>query len=118
MRAPARCRRGRCSAADPAEGLTDLLARSIDNIGKDAERRLDEHLKAHGMPADGGSWIADGIEYAAGDNCPFCGQDIKGLPLIAAFRAIFSDRYKALGEEIAGAPGAVEKVLGDAAGRT
>jgi wobble nucleotide-excising tRNase len=67
------------------------------------------------MPADGGSWIADGIEYAAGDNCPLCGQDIKGLPLIAAFRAIFSDRYKALGEEIAGALGAVEKVLGDAA---
>ena len=56
-----------------------------------------------------------GNEYAAGDNCPFCGQDIKGLPLIAAFRAIFSDRYKALGEEIAGALGAVEKVLGDAA---
>jgi wobble nucleotide-excising tRNase len=95
--------------------LTGLLGRSIDNIGKDAERRLEEHLKAHGMPAGGGSWIADGIEYAAGDNCPYCGQDIKGLPLIAAFRAIFSDRYKALGEDIAGALGAVEKLLGDAA---
>ncbi len=97
------------------EDLTDLLGRSIEDIGKDAERMVEEHLIAHGMPADGGSWIADGIDHAAGDNCPFCGQDIKGLPLIAAFRAIFSDRYKTLSEDIAGALRAVERDLGDAA---
>jgi RNA polymerase subunit RPABC4/transcription elongation factor Spt4 len=27
------------------------------------------------MPADGGSWIADGIDYAARDSCPFCRMD-------------------------------------------
>nr|HPZ65539.1 hypothetical protein [Bacillota bacterium] len=32
--------------------------------------------------------------------CPFCGQDIRGLPLIAAFRAVFSERYGALAGEI------------------
>ena len=97
------------------DNLMGLLARSIDDIGKDAELTVTAHLKAHGMPADGGSWIADGIDYAASDNCPFCGQDIKGLPLIAAYRAIFSDRYKTLGEDIAQVLGSVERTLGDAA---
>lgn len=97
------------------EDLTGLLARSIDDIGKDAERMVEQHLKAHGMSADGGSWIANGIDHAAGDSCPFCGQDIKGLPLVAAYRAIFSDRYKALGEDITNALRVVEKSFGDAA---
>lgn len=97
------------------DDLTSLLAGSLDDIGKDAERTVEEHLKAHRMPVVGGSWIADGIDYAAGDNCPFCGQGIRGLPLIDAYRAIFSDRYKALGERIADELRAVEKAFGDVA---
>jgi wobble nucleotide-excising tRNase len=49
------------------------LPASIDGFGKDAELTVAGHLKAHGMPADGRSWIADGTDYAASDNCPFCG---------------------------------------------
>jgi wobble nucleotide-excising tRNase len=95
--------------------LTAVLARSIDDIGKDSELIVEEHLKAHGMLAGGGSWIADGIDYAARGSCPFCGQNVTDLPLIAAYRAIFSDRYKVLVEDIAGALRTVEKMLGDAA---
>jgi hypothetical protein len=29
------------------------------------------------MPADGVSWIADGIDYAGRENRPFCGQNTK-----------------------------------------
>ena len=97
------------------EGLTDLLARSLDDIGKDSERIVEQHLKAHEMPADGASWIADGIEYATGDNCPFCGQDIAGLPLIAAYRAIFSDGYNALVGDIAAGLRALDESFGEAA---
>ena len=96
------------------EDFTGVLARSLDDIGKDAERMVQQHLTAHRIPADGGSWIAEGTDYANGENCPFCGQDIQGLPLITAYRAIFSDRYKALGQEISGALGALERDLGDA----
>jgi wobble nucleotide-excising tRNase len=67
------------------------------------------------MPADGGSWVAKGIEYPSADNCPFCGQDIKGLSLIAAYHAIFSDKYKALVEDIAAELRALDKSLGEAA---
>ena len=82
-------------------GFADLLARTIDDIAQDAEIRLTEHLAVHGMQEDGGNWIAKGLEHADDGICPFCGQDIVGLPLIEAYRAIFSDRYQALRNDIA-----------------
>ena len=48
-----------------------------------------------------GNWIAEGLEHADGGTCPFCGQGVDGLPLIAAYRAILSDRYQALRNDIA-----------------
>lgn len=95
------------------EDFTGLLARTIDDIAQDAEQRLSAHLAAHDMAAGGGNWIADGLGHAA-DTCPFCGQDIQGLPLIAAFRAVFSERYKALAEEIAAMKASVARDMGDA----
>lgn len=91
-----------------------LLARTIDDIAQDAEQRLSAHLAAHGMMASGGNWIADGLGHAE-DTCPFCGQDIRGLPLIAAFRAVFSERYEALAEEIATMKAGLVRDMGDAA---
>lgn len=95
------------------EDFTDLLARTIDDIAQDAEQRLSAHLAAHGMAVNGGNWIADGLGHAT-DTCPFCGQDIQSLPLIAAFRAVFSERYKALAGEIATMKGGIARDMGDA----
>ena len=93
--------------------FVDILSRTIDDIAQDAEQQLAGHFAKHGMTAAGG-WIATGIEHA-GDTCPFCGQDIRGLQLIAAFRAVFSDRYKALAAEITATKTAVLQAIGDAA---
>ena len=101
------------SPALPAD-FTGLLARTIDDIAQDAEQRLSAHLAAHGMTASGGNWIADGLGHAV-DTCPFCGQDIRGLPLIAAFRAVFSERYEALAGEIATMKAGVARDMGDGA---
>ncbi len=95
------------------EGFADLLSRTIDDIAADAERLLSDHLAAHAT-ADGGNWIATGLEQA-GDDCPFCGQDIRGLTLIAAYRVVFSDRYKALAGEIAAMRTKVSQARGEAA---
>ena len=92
-----------------------LLARTIDDIAQDAETRLAEHLAAHGMEADGGNWIAEGLEHTDRQTCPFCGQDIRGLPLIAAYRAVFSDRYKALRGEITAMRSQIAEQFGDGA---
>lgn len=96
------------------DDFTSLLARTIDDIAQDAEQRLSAHLAAHSMTAHGGNWIAEGLGHAA-DTCPFCGQDIQGLPLIATFRAVFSERYKVLAEEIAAMKARVLRDMGDAA---
>lgn len=95
--------------------FTGLLARTIDDIAQDAETRLAEHLAAHGMEADGGNWIAEGLEHADHETCPFCGQDIRGLPLIAAYRAVFSERYKVLRDEITAMRNEIVEQFGDGA---
>jgi wobble nucleotide-excising tRNase len=99
---------------DLPEGFSDLLSRTTDDIALDAERLLTDHLATHGMTVGGGNWIATGTEYA-GDTCPFCGQDIRGLPLIAAFRAVFSARYKVLASDISTMKTQVSQAFGDAA---
>ncbi len=95
--------------------FTALLSRTIDDIAQDAEIRLTEHFAAHSMEEDGGNWIAEGLEHADGETCPFCGQGIGGLPLIAAYRDVFSDRYRALGEEITAMRKQIAQQFGDGA---
>lgn len=95
------------------DDFTDLLARTIDDIAQDAEQTLSAHLSAHSMAASGGNWIAAGLGHAD-DTCPFCGQGIQGLPLIAAYRAVFSERYKALSGEIATMKADIARDMGDA----
>ena len=102
----------------PVPSLPDdfvaLLGRTIDHIARDAESRVAKHLADHAMEADGGNWIAERLENAEGESCPFCGQDIKGLPLIAAYRSVFSDRYTDLRNEISAMRSQITERFGDA----
>jgi wobble nucleotide-excising tRNase len=93
--------------AELPANLPTLLAQTIDGISKDAEDQLSAHIAKHAMGAAGENWISEGIGYTD-DTCAFCGQDVKGLPLIGAFRAIFSEQYDALKTEIAET---IQKVL-------
>ena len=65
------------------------------------------------MESEGGNWIAEKLNHADSDTCPFCGQNIEGLALIAAYRAVFSDRYKALHDDIATMRGQISSQFGD-----
>lgn len=96
-------------------GLEELLRRTIGDVAQDAEQRLATHVARHGMAAGGAEWIAAGVEFARGNDCPFCGQDIRGLPLVAAFRSVFSDSYKALKQDFAARRTALDRQFGDAA---
>ena len=97
------------------DGLEELLSRTIDDIAQDAETRLSEHLAAHGMAADGSNWIAKGMDQVDGETCPFCGQNIRGLSLIAAYRSVFGEGYKALRADIIEMRNEVQQRFGDAA---
>lgn len=96
------------------EGLNELLATTLDHIADDAEALIDRHLVAHRMSDGGGNWISTGLGFAE-DNCPFCGQSIDGLPLIAAFKSVFSARYKGLREQITNFSNRVNSELGQTA---
>jgi wobble nucleotide-excising tRNase len=101
-------------APDWPATVARVLGRTIDDIAADAEQLLNNHLAANGMSDGGGNWIAEGLEHAF-DNCPFCGQDITGLPLVAAYRSIFSERYKALAGEITSAAASTTQLFGETA---
>ncbi len=94
--------------------FTGLLSRTIEDVAKDAEQRVSLHLASQDMAETGGNWIAEGLTHAA-DSCPFCGQDILNLPLITAFRAVFSERYGALAGEITAMRARVSREMGDVA---
>ena len=47
--------------------------------------------------------------------CPYCGQSLEGLPLIAAYRSLFSDAYNQLKADIAALRATVEQDFGDKA---
>ncbi|MGO9773768.1 MAG: hypothetical protein ACLPSW_30325, partial [Roseiarcus sp.] len=65
-------------------GFANVLARTIDDIAQEAEQLVTSHLAAHGMVDGGGNWLAEGLDHANQGTCPFCGQDIEGLSLVAA----------------------------------
>ena len=101
--------------ANLPEGIGELLGHTIAHIEQDVEARLNTHLAAHNMEAGGSSWLAKGLEHTNGETCPFCGQNIRGLPLVAAYRSIFSDRYKALKRDIADMYDQIDEQFGDGA---
>jgi wobble nucleotide-excising tRNase len=91
-----------------------LLGMTIDDIARDAEARLAAHIAAHDMADGGDNWIAEGLSHAE-DTCPFCGQEISGSKLIAAFRSVFSERYEALVSDIGAMRTTVSQLFGDGA---
>lgn len=90
-----------------------VLGRTIDDIAKDAEEQVAKHIAAHGMKDKGQTWIADGMPFAK-ESCPFCGQSVEGLPLIAAYRALFGAAYKGLRRDIEQIRSAVGQQFWDA----
>lgn len=96
------------------EGMAAILARTLDDVAADAEHLLSGHIARHGMAEQGEPWIAQGLRHTE-DSCPFCGQDVQELPLIAAYRAIFSEQFRALSRDIENLRQQVVQALGDRA---
>jgi wobble nucleotide-excising tRNase len=94
--------------------LVATLAATLDDIAEGAERNVSAHLDAHGMKRSGRAWVTEGLDYADKD-CPFCGQDIRDVPLVAAYKAVFGDEYKRLKSGIAVLKSQIDQLFGDAA---
>lgn len=72
-------------------GFQASLGKTIDGIAEDAERRVAAQIQAHGMHEQGRTWLSEGLGYIGNNLCPFCGQSLQGLALIAAYKAYFSE---------------------------
>lgn len=91
-------------------GLFDLLGKTLDGIAEEAEELLREHA-AH-LGKEGQTWLSTGTRMITDEACPFCGQDIKGNDLVAAYRACFSAAYRDLADMTGKLPAALGTTLG------
>ena len=90
---------------DPSQ-LNALLMRGLPELEGEAAARVQAHIQKLG--AGGENWISDGLprvpkasEGEGHEVCPFCAQDLAGSPLIAHYRAYFSEGYENLRRDIA-----------------
>lgn len=96
-----------------SDDLEAVLTQTIEDIAADAEDRVAVHLAAHQMADHGEAWLADGMPYVVDDKCPFCGQDVEGVSLIAAYRSLFSEAYRQLKTKIGELRATVARDFGD-----
>ena len=83
------------------QGIAQILGRDLPSLSKEAESQV--HAHAATLGEDGEQWVAEGMRLGLQgdeDNCPFCGQSITGLDLIAHYRAYFSDAYALLKQDV------------------
>ncbi len=93
------------------EGFAELLAKNIDDIGHDAEQAVTAHMVGHGVS---GGWVSQALDQAQ-DSCPFCGQDLEGIELIAAYRTVFGQSYNDLKTDIEAMRRRIVQLFGPAA---
>ena len=79
----------------PTEALRQLLTTTIDGLGKESRMRLQEHLDKFGQNGHE-SWIREGNALLAStpEFCPFCGQSLDQIDLIAVYQELFSQVYQ------------------------
>ena len=83
------------------EAIRETLGKDLADLDKSAEAQVQAHI--HTLGEGGESWVADGVQRTAqrGDNvCPFCGQNMQGVDLIAHYRAFFSQEYTRLKQSV------------------
>lgn len=99
----------------PAD-LEAVMARTLEDIGADAEARIARHIEEHGLQDGGQAWLARGTSYAQGDDCPFCGRDgIDGLDIVRAYRALFGRTYAELRQSITDLTDGIDSAFGNVA---
>lgn len=98
----------------PSE-FSEMLRKTVHDIADNAEQLIDRHIATHRMRSDiGKSWLEQGIDYADAA-CPFCGQSVEGSSLITAYKAVFSESYKVLRNEIASMSNKLNQDFGEVA---
>ena len=83
------------------EVIRKTLGKDLADLDKSADAQVQAHIQTLGE--GGESWVADGVQRAGqrDDNvCPFCGQNVQHVDLIAHYRAYFSQEYTRLKQDV------------------
>ena len=81
--------------------INAILARTLPTLEAEAAGHVRDHIRKLGR--GGEAWVSDGMNRIAGASadaghsvCPFCEQDMDGLPVLQHYQAYFSEAYQAL----------------------
>lgn len=66
--------------------LESMLRRTLEDVSRDAESVVRAHIASHDMVAHGEEWITTGLSHITDETCPFCGQPLRGIDLLRAYR--------------------------------
>ena len=85
--------------------LGGLLGKQLPDLDREAVARVNAHFQKIGDKSE--QWIADGTHRIvrgnppeSGELCPYCGQSLSGVDLVAKYRAYFGKAYRDLQKEI------------------
>lgn len=90
-----------------------LLASDLPSVDAEAVARVQAHIARVGPGAE--AWVGEGLQFvesSATNDCPFCAQDLSGSPLLAHYRAYFSEAYEAQKRSIEAMIAAIEAAHG------
>lgn len=89
-----------------------LLKRDLPALDERAANSVQAHFDQLGEGAE--DWVSEGMfrVSAKTDTCPFCSQDLQKSPVIAHYRAYFSEEYSKLKRDIDFQLSAVERAHG------
>lgn len=87
-----------------------LLNRTLDDVDAEALSRVQSHLAQLGPDAE--AWVSEGMQRIQGESCPFCAQDLGASPILAHYRAYFSEAYGALKAAITQEIASIDKAHG------
>ncbi len=95
--------------------LETVLRTGIQDLTRDAVGRVHRHVRDSTEGATE-AWLAEGLRYRRGETCPFCGQSLVGVELVAAFGDYFSDAYTTLRDSVEGLGQEIARLESDALG--
>lgn len=72
-----------------------VLDQNLQDLESTALQLVEDHLQVIGKTAE--DWIHQGLEIIGeGSECPFCGQNLTGIELIASYQIFFNQEYQNL----------------------
>jgi wobble nucleotide-excising tRNase len=98
--------------------LFKILQTDFAGMRADAKEAVLGHFQRHGNPEGMEAWVAQGRRYVTGDDCPFCGKDLKDADLLGAYDAYFNETYNTTMKQVATLARGVEARLSDARSRS